>query len=73
MTSLPRFAPSSLNWTPATPRLSLALAVTETDAETVDPLAGAVIDTAGAATTFATTAVEVVRLPAASRARAVRV
>ena len=48
MSSAPRFAPSSLNCTPATPTLSAALAVTMTlPPVTVAPLAGAVIDTAG--------------------------
>src|SRR5437762_6557626 len=47
-TSAPRFAPSTLNCTPATPTLSDAVAVTATEApETVAPAAGAVIATAG--------------------------
>src|SRR5213594_3775833 len=45
--SAPRLAPSSLNWTPTTPTLSVALAETEIVPETVAPLAGAVIDTVG--------------------------
>ena len=73
VTSLPMFAPSSLNWTPATPTVSPAAAVTETVLETVAPLVGAVIATVGAVATVATTAAEVVRLPAASRATAVSV
>src|SRR5262249_18496592 len=48
--SAPSGMPSSRNWTPATPTLSLASAVTLTDAETVAPEAGAVIDTLGAVT-----------------------
>ena len=48
VSSLPRFAPSSLNCTPTTPTLSLAVAVTETVAETVAPFVGAVRDTVGA-------------------------
>ena len=47
MSSAPRFAPSSLNCTPATPTSSAALAVTATLAETVAPAVGAVIDTVG--------------------------
>jgi len=48
VSSAPRFAPSSLNWTPATPTLSPALAETVTAVpETVAPLAGAVIETVG--------------------------
>src|SRR5690349_16973269 len=45
--SAPRFAPSSLNCTPATPTLSLALAVIDTTPDTVALFAGAVIDTVG--------------------------
>src|SRR4029453_7392460 len=48
VSSAPRFAPSSLNWTPATPTLSPAFADTVTAVpETVAPLAGAVIETVG--------------------------
>ena len=47
VSSLPRAAPSRRNWTPTTPTLSLALALTGTVAETVDPPAGAVTDTVG--------------------------
>src|SRR6266851_3253181 len=48
LTTLPRFAPSSLNWTPVTPTLSVAFAVTVTPVPlTVAPFAGAVIDTDG--------------------------
>ena len=47
LSSLPRLAPSSWNCTPATPTLSVALADTGTIAETVAPLTGEVIDTAG--------------------------
>src|SRR6266850_379735 len=46
--SAPRFTPSSLNCTPTTPRLSLALADTVVAPETVAPFAGAVIATDGA-------------------------
>src|ERR1043166_1231492 len=48
VSSAPRLAPSILNWTPAMPRLSLAVADTVTALpETLAPLAGAVIDTVG--------------------------
>src|SRR5213594_2095020 len=45
--SAPRLAPSSLNWTPTTPTLSVALAETVSVPDTVAPLAGAVIETVG--------------------------
>ena len=49
VSSAPRAAPSILNWTPAMPRLSLAVADTVTAfPEMLAPLAGAVIDTDGA-------------------------
>src|SRR5206468_1123308 len=73
--SAPRFAPSSLNCTPATPTLSVALAETVTEPDTVDPLIGAVIDTVGGVRSLATvtlTAAAVAVLPAASRATALR-
>ena len=76
MSSAPRLAPSSLNWTPATPTLSEAVAETVIVAETVEPLAGLVIETAGGVVSLLTVTVtgeEVVRFPAASRAMAVRV
>src|ERR1051325_5715509 len=47
VSSAPRFAPSSLNCTPATPTLSLAFAVTLTVPEIVAPAAGAVSATVG--------------------------
>src|SRR5207253_3058431 len=47
VSSAPRLAPSSLNCTPTTPMLSVAVAVTVTPPETVEPLEGAVIDTVG--------------------------
>src|SRR5207247_438930 len=69
--------PSTRNCTPATPTLSEAEALTVTDPDTVDPEAGAVMPTAGgvvsAFDTVTVTGDEVVRLPAASRAVAVRV
>src|ERR1051326_8562407 len=79
VSSMPRFAPSSLNCTPATPTLSAAVALTATVApETVAPPAGAVIDTVGAVVspvldTVTVTAADVFVLPAASRATAVNV
>src|SRR5438876_4432268 len=47
VTSAPRFVPSSLNCTPTTPTLSLALAETLIVPATEAPMAGAVIDTVG--------------------------
>src|SRR5438105_14844168 len=47
VTSAPRLAPSSLNWTPTTPTLSEALAETVTVPTTVAPAAGEVIETVG--------------------------
>src|SRR5881409_4292713 len=75
-TSAPRFAPSSLNCTPTTPTLSVALAETVVVPATVEPAAGAVIDTVGGVVSLKTvtlTAAAVAVLPAASRATAVRV
>src|SRR5437773_3828347 len=74
--SVPRFAPSSLNCTPATPTLSEALAVTVTVLLTVAPAAGAVMLAVGGVLSLKTvtvTAADVILLPAASRATAVRV
>ena len=47
VSSAPRFEPSSLNWTPATPTLSDASALTDTVPETVALAAGAVTATEG--------------------------
>ena len=75
VSSTPRLTPSSLNCTPATAMLSAAVAVRLTVPVTV-PAAGAVSETVGgvvsATTLFTVTlmAVEVVTLPAASRATA---
>src|SRR5262249_58188823 len=77
----PRFAPSRMNWTPATPMLSVAAADTVTaEPETVAPFAGAVIDTeggvvsgGGALLTMTVIAAAVAALLAASRATAVSV
>src|SRR5437867_11493958 len=47
VTSAPRLTPSSLNCTPTTPTLSVALAETVTVPATVEPVAGAVSATVG--------------------------
>ncbi len=47
VSSAPRAAPSSLNWTAATAALSVAFAVTVTLPATVAPFAGAVIAVLG--------------------------
>ena len=77
VSSEPRLAPSTRNWTPTTPTLSEAEALTVVDPDTVAPDAGAVMLTDGgvvsAFETVTLTGDEVVRLPAASRAVAVRV
>ena len=74
VSSAPRLAPSSLNWTPATPTLSVALAETMIVPDTVAPEAGAVMETTGGvrSATDPTSVVkvksaDVARLPAASR------
>src|SRR4051812_22494678 len=78
LTSEPRLLPSTLNWTPATPTLSDALAETVTpEPATVAPSAGAVRETVGgiwseALLTVTFTAADVVVFPAASRATAVK-
>src|SRR6266516_812452 len=76
VSSPPKLAPSSVNWTPTTPTLSEAPAVTVMVSETVDPDVGDVMLTAGGVLSLETvtaTALEVVAFPAASRARAVSV
>src|SRR5437899_7543081 len=79
LSSAPTLAPSTLNWTPATPTLSAALAVTVIVPETVAPLAGEVMLTVGGVVSgggaFATLTVtdREVRLSAASRATALKV
>src|SRR5207237_3080172 len=74
VTSAPRLAPSSLNWTPATPTLSVALAETVIVPATEAPAMAAVSETVGGAlSTVTLTAAEVAVFPAASRATAVRV
>ena len=69
VSSAPRFEPSSLNWTPATPTLSLAVAVTETTPERVAPAAGEAIVTEGCVPSRVVNvkSPDVPRLPAASR------
>src|SRR5438309_1882761 len=63
--------PSSWNWTPRTPSVSEAEAVTVTVALTEALAAGAVMATVGGVlSTVTATAAEVVVLPAASRATA---
>ena len=47
MSSAPRLLPSSLNWTPTTPTLSVAVAVTGIVPDTVSPVCGEVIETEG--------------------------
>src|SRR2546428_13706486 len=76
VSSLPRLAPSSRNWTPATPTLSLALAVTESVPDTVAPSAGlvtlavgGVVSDRGAVFTFTLTATAGPAVPAASPPR----
>src|SRR5204862_6057358 len=80
VSSAPSAAPSSKNCTPATPTLSEAFAVTGIVPETVAPLAGELMLTVGGVVsgggpfeTLTVTGAEVVRLPAASRAIAVKV
>jgi hypothetical protein len=68
--------PSSWNWTPATPVLSKVVAATVVEPARVAPEAGEVMETLGGVVSLATVTVaaaEVARLPAASRATAVRV
>ena len=81
VSSAPRLAPSSLNWTPATPTLSVAVAATVTVPLTVASAAGAASETLGGVvsglstvlSTVTLTDVDVAVLPAASRATAVSV
>ena len=80
VSSAPRLLPSSMNWTPATPTLSEALAVTLIVPETIDPGAGDVMLTAGGVVsgggpleTVTVTVADVAVFPAASRAWAASV
>src|SRR5206468_10127986 len=69
VSSAPRLAPSSLNWTPTTPTLSEALALTVVVPLTVDPAVGAVrpaVGTVGPLITAAVTGLPLVRLSAPS-------
>src|SRR3989442_7329449 len=73
MSSAPRLTPSSLNWTPTTPTLSVAFADTVIVPETVAPADGAVMETIGGVRSFANvtlTAPAVAVFPAASPAPA---
>src|SRR5881409_2123896 len=75
VTSAPRFTPSSLNCTPATPTLSVAFTDTVIVPETVAPADGAVTETDGGVVSLKTvtlTAAAVAVLPLASRAMAVK-
>ena len=47
VSSEPRFTPSSLNWTPTTATLSLAVADMAVEPDTVEALVGAVMETVG--------------------------
>src|SRR5207302_579695 len=80
VSSAPKLAPSILNCTPATPTLSAALAVIVTVAGTVWPFTGEMMLTVGGVVSgggplaiVTVTGAEVLLLPAASRATAVRV
>src|SRR5437899_6447020 len=69
VSSGPRLAPSSLNWTPTTPTLSEAVAETVIVPETVAPAVGAVIETVGAVVSLKVTVkLAVAVLPESSRA-----
>src|SRR2546426_1044200 len=76
VSSTPRLAPSSRNWTPTTPTLVVAVARVGVVPETVAPPAGAVRLTVGGVVSLNTVTVTVAAvavLPAASRATAVSV
>ena len=72
VSSAPRFRPSSVNWTPSTPTLSVEVAETAKSVpDAVTPDVGAVRATAGGVVSAAGTVVtvrsdDVARLPAAS-------
>jgi len=76
VSSAPRALPSRKNCTPTTPTLSLAVAETTVEPETVAPLAGDVKETMGAVVSALLTdtvkALVVVEFPAASRALTVK-
>ncbi len=76
VSSAPMLAPLTLNWTPTTPTLSAALAVTLIVPETVAPFAGELMLTVGGILSLATVTVmesEMNCRPSTSRATAVRV
>jgi hypothetical protein len=80
VSSAPRLAPSSLNWTPATPMLSEAAAATVMVPETVDPdegdvtlTVGGVVSGGGPLDTVTVTGSELHRTPRRSRPTAVSV
>src|SRR6266581_493834 len=76
VSSAPSAAPSNRNWTPATPTLSEASALTLIVPDTVAPFAGAVIDTVGGVVSLNTvtvTELEVYGRPSRSLATAVKV
>ena len=75
MSSAPRLSPSSLNWTPTTPTLSEALAVTVMVPDTGERDEGDVMLTVGRVPSLNTVTVpgsEVHRRPSRSRATAIR-
>src|SRR5262249_1320607 len=76
VSSAPSGTPSSLNWTPTTPMLSLALAVTLVGPDRVATVSGAVIDTDGALVSHelveTCSVARLEALPAASTASAAR-
>src|SRR6266581_8293421 len=76
VSSAPSAAPSNRNWTPATPTLSEASALTLIVPDTVAPFAGAVIDTVGGVLSLNTvtlTELEVYWRPSRSLATAIKV
>src|SRR5207249_7724912 len=74
VSSAPRLAPSSLNWTPTTLTLSVAVAVTVTVPATEEPGLGEEREMAGGAlSTVTLTPAAVAVFPAASRATADKV
>ena len=77
MSSVPKLFPSSLNWTPTTPTLSVAVDVTVIVPVNVAPLEGDIIETfGGVVSAFETVMLidaDVFVFPAASLANAVKV
>src|SRR3989454_150472 len=71
VSSAPRLAPSNFNWTPATPTSSEAAAATLTVPDTVVPVVGAVIETAGGVvSTLGAPGTSMIRISSALSARA---